>query len=370
MSWNPFQKLFPSKKFLGIDIGTSCLKIVEISQSADKQKLENYGFISTGAFVKKSFRDFEEKNILFFTQDIVEGIKSIIQESGIKTKKAIFSIPDFSTFFTNFELPPMKREELEKAIQYEAKQHIPLPLKEIFLDWQIIKGNVLDQVRGRDSNEKEKLKILLVAVSNRIIRQYQEIATLADLELVSLEAEVFSLMRALIKEDEKKVIALIEIGAKTTTCSIVDEGKLENSYSFNMSSNEFSSIIAEKFNLSFLEAEELKKKYGLLDNGVDGKNFRSILLPLVDLILLEIQKIFDNFSRKEGREVEKVVLAGGAVLLPGFKEYLQVRLKKEVVVSQPFLGFDYPLVLEERLREIGPSYAIAVGAALRGLHGK
>lgn len=367
MKWNPFQRLFPAKKILGIDIGTSYIKIVELSQSKNKPKLENYGFVAATDFSKKPFWTSEKNCILLSSEDVVRAIKTILKKSEIKTRRAVFSIPDFSTFFTNFELPSMEKKELERAVQYEAKQHIPLSLKEVILDWQVIRGNLLDQKRGGFS-KKEKLKILLVAVSNEAVSQYQEVALLSGLELASLEAEVFSLARALIKNDEKGPVALVDIGAKTTTCTIVNQGKLENSYSFDMSSNDFNKVISKKFNIDYLEAEELKKKYGLLGDEKDGeKNLSLLLTPLIDIILMEIQKIFNNFYQKGGQEIQKIILAGGAVLLLGFKEYIQVKLKKEVVISQPFSLLDYPPVLDQTLKEIGPSYAVAVGAALREL---
>ena len=367
MNWNLFQKLFPPKDFLGIDIGTSAIKIVEVSQFKKKQKLKNYGSISVNAFSQESFRTFEENNnILFSVEDVAKGIKTIIQEAEIKTRKAVFSVPDFSTFFTNFELPLMKKEELEQVIQYEAKQHVPLPLKKVTLSWQIIKGNVLDN-KKHNINKEEKLKILLVAVSNEIINQYKEIATLSQLELISLEPEVFSLMRSLIDKNEKEPVILIEIGAKTTTCSIINELILENSYSFDMSSDEFNKEIIKKFNVSYLEAEEIKKKYGILGKEKKGEIIRQILLPLVDVILIEIEQVFNSFYQKEKKEIKKIILAGGAVLLPGLKEYFEVNLKKEIIISQPFSTLEYPPVLEEILKKMGPSYAVAVGAALKEL---
>jgi type IV pilus assembly protein PilM len=370
MKWGFFQKLFSSKHFLGIDIGTYSIKIVEISQSGNKQKLENYGSILASSFYEKPFRTFSKNTILFSTQEIVEAIKVIIDEAKIKTKKAVFSIPDFSTLFTNFELPYMEKEELNQAVRYEARQHIPLPLKEVSLDWQIIKRNPVE-LKKRNSISKEKLKVLLVAASNKIIEQYQEIAQLSKLEIISLEAEVFSLMRALIKKDEKESIALIEIGATSTTCSIINEAKLENSYSLSIASNDFDKKIAEKNNIDYLEAEKLKKELGILNNNkIDEKNVREYLLPLIDSIIIEIEKSFNDFYQKGGKEIQKIILAGGAVLLPGLKEYFQFRFKKEVLIAQPFSRLDYPPILEKILKEMGPSYAIAIGTALWGLHSR
>jgi len=356
MVWNLFQLLIP-KKFLGIDIGTSFIKMVEISRFGNRRKLENYGSLPASVLYDKKFRTFEKSTLLLSSKDIARAITAIMEEAQIKTRQAIFSIPDFSTFFTNFELPPMSREELQQAVTYEARQHVPLPLGEVTLDWQVIEGRTTDE-------RKTNLKILLVAVPNEVINQYREIASLANLELFALEAEVFSLLRGLVGEGEKGTLGIIDIGAQSTTCNLVEKKVLKMSHSFDMGGNEFSKIISKGLNLEYPQAEEFKKKYGISG---EKEEVKQILLPLIDMILLEVQKIFDNFYRQGGKEVEKVILAGGIALLPGLKEYFAQTLKKETEIANPFSNLFYPPILEDTLKKMGPSYSIAVGTALRGL---
>lgn len=357
MIFNPLQILSP-QKFLGIDIGTSFIKIVEVSKFGNRRKLENYGSLSATILYEKKFRTFEKSTLLLSSKDISRAILAILEEAQIKTRKVIFSIPDFSTFFTNFELPPMTREELPQAVRYEARQHIPLPLAEVTLDWQVIEGKVSNQ-------KKSNLKILLVAVPNEVINQYQEIAKMAQLELFALEAEVFGLIRSLIGEDEKEPIAIIDIGAQSTTCSIVDKKNLERSHSFDTSGNDLTKLISRGLNLDYKTAESLKNKYGLLSK--EDSRVREILLPLVDVILKEVEEIFNNFSVKLEREIQKVIIAGGSALMPGLKEYFADHLKKEVEIANPFTKIFYPPILEKSLKKMGPAHTIALGMALRGL---
>ena len=357
MAWNLFQLLIP-KKFLGIDIGTSFVKMVEVSRFGNRRKLESYGSLPASVLYDKKFRTFEKSSLLFSSKDIARAITAIMEEAQIKTRQAIFSIPDFSTFFTNFELPPMSKEELQQAVRYEARQHVPLPLGEVTLDWQVIEGKTADE-------RKTNLKILLVAVPNEVINQYREIASASNLELFALEAEAFSLFRSLVGEDEKGNVAIIDIGAQSTTCNIVENKVLKISHSFDMGGNELAKIISKGLNLEYSEAEDLKNKYGI--SGGEKEEVKQVLLPLIDVILLEVQKIFDNFYRQGGKEVEKVILAGGIALLPGLKEYFAQTLKKETEIANPFSNLFYPPILEDTLKEMGPSYSIAVGTALRGL---
>lgn len=361
-----------SKRFLGIDIGTSFIKIVEISGRGERRKLENYGQISATTLYEKPFRTFEKSTLLLSSQDISRAILAVIEEAKIKTRQAIFSLPDFSTFFTNFELPPMTKEELPQAVRYAARQHVPLPLGEVTLDWQVTEGEV-----GSQKKKKTKLKILLVAVPKEVINQYKKIAQISRLRLFALEAEVFSLVRSSIKnhnlpalKKEKKAVMIVDIGAQSTTCNIIEKRILTLSHSFDMSGNEFTQQIARGLNVDYKTAKDLKKKYGILvspDSGSESeKNIRTILLPLIDVILREIEKISRDFYQREGKEVQKFIIAGGTALLPGLKEYFQDYFKKEVEITNPFTDIFYPPILEKKLKEMGPAYAIAVGTALRG----
>ncbi len=355
---------FRPKKFLGIDIGTSFIRIVELSRKGQVYKLENYGGSEASSFKKRPFRIFQKNTLSLSDKEIAKSIQVISEEAGVQTEEVNFSIPDFCTFFTSFKLPAMAEDEIPQAVQYEIRPYVPLSLDEVTLDWSIIEGESPDT----------PLKVLVVAIPNDIISQYREIAHLANLNLRILESEVFALTRASIKPPhqkfgsggengkEKKVIGLIDIGARSTTCSIIEEGVLKISHSFNTAGNQLTEAIARSLNIDYNKAEEIKKKHGLI-----GGNVRKILIPLIDLILEEIKKAFRNFYLKEGKEVEKIVLAGGLVPMPGLKEYFSTELKKELDIADPFSNIACPAILTNTLKEIGPDYAIATGLAMKGL---
>lgn len=382
MRWSPL-RLIP-KKFLGIDIGTSSIKLVELSRWGDRKKLENYAEASAEVVYEKPFRTFEKSTLFLSSKDISRAIKGCLEEAKIKTRQCIFSIPDFSSFFTNFELPLMTKEELPQAVKYEARQHIPLPLNEVALDWQIIEGEgkILQQ-KKENIGQQEKIKVLLVAVPNEVINQYREIAGLANLELVSLEAEVFGLARSLIGEDDRRIISIIDIGAQSTTCSIIEKKVLKTSHSFDVGGNEFTERIAKSLAIDYSTAANFKKKYGISSGESLGlateKNLREILLPLINLIFNEVGKILRNFSQTQRKDIQKIIIAGATALLPGLKEYAREHFnaeaekiqyggeKIEIEIANPFSAVYYPPILEQTLTNMGPSYAIAVGIALRGL---
>jgi type IV pilus assembly protein PilM len=356
MTWNPFTSA--SKNFLGIDIGTTAIKVVELSQRGDRIKLENYGEASAQTLYEKPFRTIDKNTLLFSSQEIAKALLAVFEEAKIIEKKAIFSIPDFASFFIDFSLPPMTKEELPEAVKYEAKQYIPMPLSEVTLDYSIISGQL-----GKGRQKSTPLKILLVAVPNEIINQYYEIADLAGLQLRAIEAEAFGLMRSLIRED-KGTVCIIDIGAQSTTINIVDNNILKKSHSFDISGGELTEVIAKSLNIDSIDAEKLKKERGLDET---GQNIKKVLLPLLDYVISETEKILKNFSQQEGKEPAKIILAGGSAQMAGLRQYFEETFKKEIIIADPFADIFYPPILEETLKQMGSSYSIAVGMALRGL---
>ena len=352
----PFRVL--PKRSLGVDVGTWAIRIVELSEWKGRIRLENYGEIKTLLLSEKPFKMFKRSALLLPAQRTGESLKELLKKAGVKSKGVSFSIPDFSTFFTAIEFPSMGKKELEDAVRYEARRHVPLPLSEVVLDWQLINRKVPPEKKEKEG----KVRVLLVAVPREVIGQYQGAAEAAQLELFSLEAEVFSLIRAL-RGDLVKISALIEIGAQSTTVSIIEGEELKTTHSFDVSGNELTQTLSRSLEIGYEEAEVLKKIKGIKSEG----SVKEVLMPLIDLILTEIKRVLGNFTKEEERKVEKLILAGGTALLPGLKEYFSKQLGKEVIIANPFKEFFYPAILEETLKEIGPTFAIATGIAKRAL---
>ncbi len=351
---NPFMMFFP-KKMLGIDIGTASVKIVELSRWGGGKTLENYGEINSPALYKESFRNMERGSYLLPDYFVARAIRAILDEARIKTKEVIFSIPDFSTFCTSFELPPMSEKEIPNAVQYTAPQYIPLPISETALDWKII--------GGEPGDKRTPIKIFLVAVPRRIIEEYQSVARMAGLELYALEAEALSIARSLVK-DSKKTICLLDIGVQSTTINIIEKGSLKKSYSFNFSSGQLTNAVASAMGVGYTEAEEIKSKEGLLSK---NEGISRNLYLLVDPILSEVKNIVLDYYQREGKEIEEIYLSGGTAHLPGLKAYFGEVFKKDIDVPNCFSDLLYPPILEDTLEKMGPSFSVAVGAALGGL---
>ena len=343
--------MFFSKKIIGIDIGVGSIKIVEISHSGNKNNLLNYGELKT-EFIKNPSKG----SFLKFSNDsIAEAIRVILIESKIRTKEVIFSIPDFSTFFTSFEIPYMTQKEIPGAINYNASQFITLPISEVALDWQIMKKNPEDK--------NSSMIVLLIAIPNKVIQDYQIIARLSGLELYALEAEVFGLTRVFGKDDQK-IRCILDIGVESSTISITEGKYLRKSYSFDFSSSKINNEIESVLKIDKNKIEDLKIKEGLM---MQDKNVVSGVLSLIDNLVSEVKVVVDNFEKEEKRPIQEICLTGGTANMIGLKDYFKKQINKEVSVPNCFSGISYPSSLESNILELSPRFSVAVGASLFGL---
>ena len=273
----------------------------------------------------------------------------------------------------------MPKEDMEKAIQFEARQYVPIPISEVSLDSLVIgeehkthkeKGGDAQQEGSSQKEEqvsvpskKKHVEVLLVAVPNEIKKKYQRIAELAGLNLIALEMETFPLARAVLKGDPT-ITVIADVGARSTDICIVDNGFVRISHNFEFSGVDITQAYAAFTKSNFIEAEHAKKVTGL--NLTPGQLAEAKeLTAIVDNIINEIDRIMHSYFNKTGREVKRVVLAGGVSYMPGFIERIQEKLNTPVLVGDPFEGLVWQKELGKTLKDIGPSFGVAVGLAMR-----
>lgn len=341
-----FHSLLP--KSTGVDIGVSSIKVVELSRLSRKIRLENYAQLKARDPYHKPFRAFQQKSLLLAVDKITQALQASFAKAEMNPKKLIFSVADFLTFFTTFDLPPMKREELETAVKFEAEKYIPLPLEQVDFDWEIIQGN----------SDKEAEKILLVSIPKDIVNQYHLVAQNLGIEDFILEPETFSLHRLFAYDHQ--VTCLVDIGAQSTSITIGWPKIITVSHSLDISGYKMTEAIRQAMQVDIETAEKIKETQGL--SGLSQVS--SILEPLVKELVKGIQSTLQSPAVEQ--EISKIILTGGGSKTPGLIDYLKTALNLPVVEGEPFSQISYPRLLKERLTEMGPFFSVATGAALRG----
>jgi len=347
------------KSYLGIDIGASAIKLVELEKEEQRHKLKNYGIFSLKDYLKESWYKIPSASRKLTNEELAGIIKKTVKEAKIISNQAYVSLPVYSSFSTLIDFPNLSEKEIEAAIPFEAKKYVPLPISEVVLDWSIIESSGQQKQKG--------IQVLLIAVTKEIINDYQKIIQLAGLNLSALESETFSLSRTLVGND-KSAIILIDGGARSVSVSIVDNGYIRMISNLEMGGLKLTKTISQQMNISLEEAEKLKKSLSSSQSaGQQSAQLKEVVHSVLDAVIFEIRKLIESYQTKYDRKVEKCILVGGGLHVPGFVEYFINKLGLEVSLGEPFARVIYPSLLEPIIKkELAPSLAVAVGLAMRG----
>ncbi len=353
-----------TKSCLGIDIGTSSVKVVQLKRSEGRYKLETYGELQTYGYLERLNDPVQTKSLKILEGQVIEMIRRIIGEAEITTKRVAISIPVFSSFVSIIDLPPMLEKELSHALVFEAKRYIPIPLSEVRIDWKVIDKQRVDSTKVGKKN-LFKSRVLLIAVPKEVITKHLRIARALGLKLEALELESFSYMRSLIGDDQG-AFCVLDFGARSTSFTIINKGFIQMSHSLDIAGTELTKALSHGMGVDFRRAEAYKKERGLNFKEVEaGKEARDILLTFIDKVILEVERMISSYQQKTKVKISKLVLSGGSGNLIGLGEYLEKKLHIEVVVGDPWAKVSFPSFLGPVLKEIAPRFAVAVGLAMR-----
>ncbi len=336
--------------FLGIDIGDSSLKMVELRKKGKKIFLSNYAFSENVTDV--NFTKVADVNYL------AQAILKVKAEAGIKAKKVTASLPTFSVFSSIIHLPTIDRKNMDKIVADEAKKVIPLPLEEMILDWKIVPHKA-----GED--EKNGSRVFLTGSPKKLVRRYIEIFRLAKLELASLETETFSLVRSLLGNDPSTVM-IVEIGANSTDLSVVQDSIPVLNRSLEVCGSTVTQTLADKLGLSFIQAEQFKLDLSASLSDGSKDELPQLIIKTLGPVIHEIEYMREFFEKNgASNKIEKIVLSGGGALLLNLADYLSKHLNLQVIIGDPFSRVSYPVEMQPIINEVGSKLAVAAGLALR-----
>jgi len=346
---------------VGVDFGTSSIKVVELYYRDGKIHLNNYGSVSLDlsdpSESMKGGLSFEARRRSYFL--------ALLAKMKIKNQENIFvSMPGFSGLVSLVEFPNMSDEELSQAIQFEGKKYIPADTNEVALSWDIVKREQRTILEKIEKNKKsEKIEVLLVAALKKDVAQVESIIQGTQYKLKAIELETFSLSRSLVGEDLGTYL-IIDIGFKVCNFILVHKGIVRANRNIDIGGNEITNTIAESMNITWDRAEQLKKT---------GKNFLqdnelSVVFPSLDLVVNESKRILVAFQEKNSQlKVDKIILSGGSSGLSGLSTFFQQKFGIESEIGDPWRKISFDESVEKHIRRMGASYSVAIGLALRGI---
>lgn len=331
---------------IGIDIGTSSVKVVELQHEKNSIRLVNYAEY----YAKNHNINVSPNSFGVLDTQLADILKQIFTKAQFIQGTINISLPVFSSFSTLIDLPAMAEEELEQATKFEIRKYIPVPMGEVQFEW----------IKLDSLSSSEKFKILTVAIPSEIVNRYNHLAQISGIKLNTMELETFSCARSLLAEDKESTV-ILDVGGRSTNVAIVDDGIAVVHHNINIGSRTFTRVLARGMSVDAERAEEFKQEQGLKNS---NEHVAELLQTTANKIAAEIEQLMDNYLREGGRKPNRVILTGGGSLMPGLAQYMGDALKLTASVGNPFRSVEVPYQLKAVLGPAAPELSVAVGLAL------
>lgn len=343
------------KNLVGLDIGSSSVKAVELHNKRGQFELVSLGCenLPTDTIVDGQIMELNS---------VSDVVSSIFRDHQIKSDRVVAGVSGHSVIVKNIMVPQMSEEELEESIDWHAEEHIPFDIADVSLDYQIT---------GRTH---DALQVLMAACKRDKIANIKQAIQLAGKQPAIIDVDAFALQNCYevnYQPAPGEVVALLNIGASTMNINILNGTKSVFTRDVSVGGNQYTGLLQKELGLPFEQAESAKRGLPLPD-GTEERDIQPILETVSDILALEISKTMDFYraTAEEGEAaVQKILVSGGGSKLTGLIEYLAQRFEIPVEVFDPFrqIRVDARRFDPDYMREVVPEMAIAVGLALRGV---
>jgi type IV pilus assembly protein PilM len=336
---------------VGIDIGSSSVKLVQLKEQKGVYTLQNVGILP---LPPEAIVD----NTLMDSPSIVETIKNLLKGLSINAKEAACSVSGNSVIIRKISLPAMPAEELEDQIHWEAEQYIPFDINDVNIDFQIL---------ASDEHDPTKMDVLLVASKKDIINDYLAVFNETGIRLSVVDVDSFAIQNAFELNydfEPEDVSALINIGASIMNINIVKGGISLFTRDVQMGGNLYTEEIQKQFGVSSEDAERMK----VTGACPDAARLQSTISRVNETLAMEMRRSLDFYNTTAGEgKISNVYISGGGGKIAMLVEAVTQRLGMPVEVVNPFrkVKFSEKEFDPEYLKEIGPLVAVAVGLATR-----
>ncbi len=350
MSLNVFEKKID---YLGLHINSHSLKCIQFNKKRNKISLMGYvnSPMPKDLIMNDSFINSEELS------GFIERALSRADHGNFTTKHAMVSIPESKSFIRVIPMKKIPEEQIGNAVLFEAESYIPLPMDQVYFDWEIL------------TSSENELSVLVVAVPKDYIDSYTAILEKAGVTISAFEVETQSISRALVPRDFQEFALIVDVDADKTNLIMVKSGALQFTSSVALGGNIFTEKLSKSLGITAPEAEKLKREIGMA-NTVEYPNLRSNLITTVQDLSVEIKDILKFHYDHSDAHISQIILSGGGAKLQHVDEVLAPMLVDyrplTVSIANP-LQFIPSLAKNSLTDYEALSFATAIGLSLRAL---
>jgi type IV pilus assembly protein PilM len=339
--------IYQDKPIFGFDLGTRTVKMIQLKPSGKQMEVLGYGYATFP-------EDAIVEGILVDPKEIAQALAPLLAKmtfGNITAKRVATALPVAKVFTRVLELPPMAPADLGQAVKLEAEQYIPVPLPDLYIDYEIIE------------NGQEKNDVLMVAAPRAIVDSYIKLFDLMNLEVASIDSDLSAATRAVVASSAlDKPTLVANIGSKSIDLTVHDK-VIRLTDTIAMGGDTLTDQLVNDLKISREQANEIKYKFGIGPSGLQPKVMASLGAPLKKMCdeMRRIMKFYSDRGDKN-RKLEAIIVGGGSASMPGFLEYMAAQINLPVVVADPWAGLKMKR-LEPVSKFDAPMYTTAIGLA-------
>lgn len=337
-------------RVVGIDFGSSSLKVVEVESRDGVITLTTYGELQLGPYGESSLGN----SVKLTPEKRVEAIVDVLRESSVTAKDAVYAMQLGGSFVTIISLPAKENEDIAPRVNVEARKYIPVPIADVALEWS--------EIPQRDDASVASREVLLVAIQNESLTEMKSLLDSISMTSKPSEIEMFSTLRAVTREKDSSV-AIIDIGASMSKLYIAQDGFLQRIHKVPKGGAYATERLAQELNVSFEAAENIKRNYP--EQSEYAPVIKKIMSDTFERTFQEFQRAINQYELRTGSPVSRVTLTGGSALYAEFQSNASMVFSRDVETTNPFAKVAYPAFMEDTLKKIAPVFTVALGAALR-----
>lgn len=347
-----------SEYSLGVDFGTQSIKAVELRSVKGKAHLVNYAWVNV-----TNVKEIPDAYDSDYAKRLSDALGELFAQMNPHTKNATVAIPSFNGLVMIVDFPRMNEKDVANAIKFESRKYIPASLDDVNVAWEILDEDGKDDGGKKVKNKPQKptMKVLLVVAPKSEVQYYDGLFKGVDIRVSLLELESFALARSVVGKVDGRFL-LVDIGAKTTNIVLVNNGVVYVNRSVDIGGVNMTNAIMKSMNISREKAISLKES---------GENFftgaAKIGFPSLNAIANEVKRVL---NAQKSDKVEAMVLCGGGSKLVGLAEYFNQITGLTVTVGNPLSHIVHDEHKSGKIKELGGSFAVAIGLALRDIEEK
>lgn len=335
--------------FFGLDIGTTAIRVVQLRGSGATKALVKYGYIPIDPKLALSDAKADQ-------QKVMQVVRELLEQAKIATKDVAVGLPSSRVFTTVVDLDRLSPQEMNKTLLYQADSLIPTPVSESKLDWALL---------GDSPKEQGKVEVLLSSVTNEFVETRLDMLESIGLNVIAFEPDSIALARALTAPDSMTPVLVMDIGNKTTDIVISMGGAPRLIRSLPTGTDAIVRSALQNLNIDEQQAQQFVFKFGLGKDKLEGQIYNAII-GTVDLLVGDIDKSIKFFlSRYANVKLDRIIVTGGASVLPEFPLYLANKFGLNVEIGNAWRNVAFPADRQNELLAVSNHFGVAAGLAER-----